>query len=214
MKDIGNIIKETEKVLALKDTCRENALADSRKLIRTCGKIIQKIQHNEDVAKDLLDVREDVRQLTVSLREHPDIYYSGFVTDALQEYCEAHILDAIVKSRDLPRPKELIVPHIAYIAGMGDAIGELRRFAVNSLKDENIEVAGKYLSIMEELYEALSSMSYYNSIAPIRRKQDIARALIEKTKSEVITANIASSLRRKMASLEKELRKKKRRGKK
>jgi translin len=214
MKNIRFIIKEIEGALILKDTCRETAFADARKLIRTCGRIIQEIQHNEDVTKDLLNTKRDVKKLKTTLKEHSDIYYSGFVIDALQEYCEAHILASIVKNRNLPKPEELMVPHAAYIAGMGDAIGELRRFAVNSLKDGNIEMADEYLFIMEDLYDALGSVYHYSSIAPIRRKQDIARALIEKTKSEVITAKIAYSLRRKMTSLEKELRKKKQRGKK
>ncbi|MFA5772704.1 MAG: translin family protein [Thermoplasmata archaeon] len=209
MNNLRNLMKETEKALASKDTCRESAFADARKLIRACGGIIQRIQHNEDVTKDLSSIRDDAKQLKNSLNEHPDIYHSGFVIDALQEYCEAHILASIIGNKNLPTPKELMVPHVAYVAGMGDAIGELRRFAVNSLKDENTEKAEKYLSIMEDLYDALNSVGHYNSISPIRRKLDIARALIEKTKSEVITAKTAGSLRRKMESLEKELRKKK-----
>ena len=112
---------------------------------------------------------------------------------------------AVINGKNLPTPKELDATDTSYLLGMGDAIGELRRFTLECLRDEDVENASSYLKKMERLYEALLRFKYPNALVSIRRKQDIARSLIEKTRGELTVAVRGRALEKKIEELEKKI---------
>jgi translin len=57
--------------------------------------------------------------------------------------------------------------------------------------DTNIDEAKYLFSIMDELCEGLLVFDVPDSILPIRRKQDIARGIIERTRSDLLNASIS-----------------------
>ena len=76
-----------------------------------------------------------------------------------------------------------------YLLGLGDVIGELRRFALDALRFNKIEEMQRMLSLMEKIYSELVFFDYPKAIVPgLRRKTDIGRSLVEKTRGDAATA--------------------------
>jgi translin len=59
------------------------------------------------------------------------------------------------------------------------------------------------LEMMEEMFLILMKFDYPDAIVSIRRKQDIARSILEKTRGEVAVAVSMRRLEIKLASLDK-----------
>ncbi len=196
LKEIGDIIEEE---LDEKDSVREIAIKSARMIIRLSSQSIIMMHRREDVNDIVRRLKEEVWHLKSLLKnQYPDLLYAGFVQNAIQEYCEAMIFRAIIGGEDIPSPKHLSINSEAYIMGLGDVVGELRREAVESLRSENFKRAEKCLKIMEEIYEILMRFNYPSGLVPLKPKQDTARALIEKTRSEITMALITERIAEKI----------------
>jgi translin len=171
---------------------RERALAASRRGVRSCANAIRALHRGEwDLARSLMDeARTAIADALEAVRDHPDIRFAGYLQDAQKEYAEARITEALVTGTDaLPGVDELGVEDAPYLNGMAEAIGEGRRFALDLLRQSQVDRAEAVLAIMEELYSVLVSMDYPDAITGnLRRTTDVARSLIEKTRGDVTTA--------------------------
>ncbi len=206
LEEIG---KEIEEVLDEKDSVREIAIKSSREIIRIASRVITKLHRRENEIEEIRRIKEEVWHLrSLLLNEYPDLFYSGFVQNALQEYVEALLLEAIINKKDIPSPKELYVNPSAYLMGCGDVVGELRREVLESLRVGNFNQAESYLQLMEEFYEMLMRFNYPSGLVPIKQKQDVARALVEKTRGEITIAAMNRNLELKIEKFEKEENKK------
>lgn len=205
MKNLQKIVGEIEKELDEKDTIREITLKSSRAVRRLSSSAILGTHRGENVNELIETAKEEASKLRGLLGEHPELYHAGFVENALQELCEASIILSIIEDEPLPSPKELGVTNSAYLLGLGDAVGELRRFSLEALRNNDVKKACGYLDIMEDIYTTLMRLDYPAAIVPLRRKQDIARSLVEKTRGEIAVAVRESSLEKKMEELEKKL---------
>lgn len=188
MKNLDAIASRIQARLDEKDTVREIAIKSSRAIIRISGSVIHSVHKGEDVEEMMSEAMDEAQRLHSLLLEHPEILNSGLVEDAMQELSEAAILISIYRERDLPTPEELAVPFTAYLMGLADCIGELRRFALESLRAGETEKATRYLEMMEEFFQVIMRFDYPDALVSIRRKQDIARSLLEKTRGEVAVA--------------------------
>ncbi len=194
LKSIGESIEDE---LDEKDSVREIAIKSSRAIIRLASESIIRMHRGEEIKELLRKLKEEVWHLKSLLStQYPDLLYAGFVQNAFQEYCEALILHSILQGEDIPSPKELGINSEAYLMGLGDVVGELRRETLESLRREEFERAEEYLRLMEEIYETLIRFNYPSGLLPLKPKQDTARALIEKTRSEITMALIATKIRR------------------
>ena len=97
------------------------------------------------------------------------------------------------------------LPGTAYVLGLADVIGELRRFALERLREGKADEASRYLDMMEELFLVIMRFDFPDAIIPIRRKQDVARSLLEKTRGEVAVALSAAMLQAKLESISRKL---------
>ncbi len=188
MKNQHKIYNTLKTQFDRKEKLRQQTFQQSRSIVNRAGGLIRRVHRDKDLAKlqkgvDLL--KKDVDKLRTSLKNHPDLYYSNTVEIAEQEFCEAYIFLSILKSGSLPEPTELKTTYNAYVLGLSDAIGEFRRSALNSLKAGNFDKAHEFLEIMEDLYDILIKFDYPSGLIAVRRKQDIARGVIEKTRSEI-----------------------------
>jgi translin len=104
---------------------------------------------------------------------------------AMQEWTEACMLLSIVRDEPLPSPKDLAVTAEAYIMGLGDVVGEVRRLAVSALGHGSVEEAEAHLQTMDLLTHALMRFEFPRSVLPMKPKQDMARSLLERTRGEV-----------------------------
>ncbi len=202
MKNLRDIIGEIEARLDEKDEVRELALKSSRAIARLSSAAIHSLHKGEDADASLREAREEAMKLRSVLEEHPDLYHSGFVENALQELCEASIVYAIAHGSPLPGPKECSATDASYLLGLGDAVGELRRFALEGLRRGDVAGAADHLKKMEDIFDALVRFDYPTALVALKRKQDIARSLIEKTRGEVAVATRGKALEDKIDHLE------------
>ncbi len=201
MKNLEEIIEGMEARLDEKDAVRELALKSSRTIARLAGEAVRRIHRGEDMIDLLREGRDRNGELSSALRDHLDIYYAGYIENAHQELAEASILHSIVENKPLPRPTDLEVTDKAYLMGLGDVVGELRRITLDALKRGDADAANEHLQQMEEIFTVLMRFDFPSALLAIKRKQDIARRLLEKTRGEVAVASYGKSLEEKMDSL-------------
>jgi len=188
---LENIISKIREVLDEKDQVRENALKITRETVRLSAEAIRAIHRGElENAKNMIkDVKEKLEDLATELRGHPDIYFSGYVYSAYQEYVEAAVLLSILDGSKIPSPEDLNVPYVPYLLGLGDVVGELRRQILDAIRKDQLDQGEFFLGIIEEIYEALSTLGYPNAIVPgLRHKCDVARNILEKTRGDLTNA--------------------------
>ena len=149
MKNLDDVISEIESRLDEKDEVRELAIKSSRTMARLAGSAIQGMHRGEDVQPGLQETREEVQKLRSLLDGHPDLIRAGFVENAMQEACEAFLVHAILSSEPLPTPKECGVTDTAYLLGLGDVVGELRRFALTALRGGGVSAGSPKLQRVE-----------------------------------------------------------------
>ncbi len=198
MKNLDEVISEIEARLDEKDEVRELAIKSSRTIARLAGGVIQGMHRGDEVATALGETREEVQKLRSLLEDHMELMHAGFVENAMQEACEAFLVHAILQGERLPHPKECGVTDTAYLLGLGDVVGELRRFALTDLRSGNVVSASRTLGQMEQILDALMRFDYPTALVALKRKQDVARSLIEKTRGEVAVAARSQELAEKL----------------
>ncbi len=203
MKGLRPIIDDIERELDEKDTVRELAVKSTRAIARVSGLAIRALHRGEEVQGLLAEAREEASKLKSVLEDHPEMYHSGMVEAAHQELVEASLSFSILHGEPLPAPEQLGVTATGYLLGLGDTVGELRRFALEGLKGGDVASAGRYLDMMEEIYDEIMRFDHPTALVAVRRKQDVARALIEKTRGEVAVAARGWELEKKLDGLRK-----------
>src|SRR3990172_922369 len=119
-----------------KHEARERALPRCREAVRHSANAIRAV-HRQDFAQaeELIGrARELVGEAKAALRDHGDTYHAGFVHDAQKEYVEACATYAVIAGHALPTPDTLGVELAAYLNGLGETVGELRRHLLDRLR--------------------------------------------------------------------------------
>ncbi len=210
MESIEDICGRIRDRFEAMDKARESALANSRKITRNSGDSIKAIHRGEwDQAERLMG---ETRQLNEFLKDlhgdFPEVYYSGYVEDAQVEFAEVSILYAVLKGEPLPTPESLMIGNAAYLKGVGDATGELRRHILDLIRKGRPDDAEKYLDVMDEFYTEMMSFDYPEAIMHgLRKKSDVARSLIERTRGDLTNALEIRGLQESMERFEKNIKK-------
>lgn len=126
-----------------------------------------------------------LREMIEFIGEHAEIGRFDEVSAAREEYSEASIIFKLKTSNAFPSPSEVGVSSGTYLLGLGDVPGELRRQALDALRQGDIERAEALLGTMERIYLSLVSMEETPFLRGLRRKLDTARGVIERTRSEL-----------------------------
>jgi len=191
-----------------RNLARDKALLRSRKLIRHCANSIRATHRLEfDTAVDLIHVAEEIATSLVSdLQAYPDLYYAGYTQDAMKEYAEANITYAFVKGNSLPDPEELGVEYPAYLGGLAEAVGELRRHTLDLVRRGDTQRAEELLGIMDEVYDVLVTFDFPDAITRgLRRQTDMVRGVTERTRGELTVAMRQDALRQALEDFEKRM---------
>jgi translin len=184
--------------LDARSVARERGLAASRSAIRSCGNAIRALHRYEiDGATKLLDEAQSyVDEARSALADYGDLLYAGFVHDAEKELAEARITFALVTRAEIPGPEDLAIPSTAYLKGMAESIGELRRHILDLMRHGELDRCEELLGAMDDMYYVLVSMDYPDGITfGLRRLTDVARSIIERTRGDFTTSVVQSSLR-------------------
>lgn len=177
---------------------RELGLTASRNAVRSCGNAIRALHRYEVETADalLVDAQAQVDAARSALADHPDLLYAGFVHDAEKELAEARITRALVTQAPLPGHEELGLSAAAYLKGMAEAIGELRRHILDLMRQGELKRCEELLGAMDDMYYLLVTMDYPDGITyGLRRLTDVARSIIERTRGDFTTSSIQSTLR-------------------
>jgi len=183
LDSIANRIRQT---FSSRDAARERVMPLCREAIRHCGNAIRAIHRQEfDQAAQLLkSARNRLTEVEPGISS-----YGGFVRDAQKEFAEGSITLALVTGNRLPDPDELGIDAAAYLNGMGEAVGELRRYLLDSMRQGNLSRGEELLSAMDDIYNALVTMDFPDAITGgLRRTTDMVRGVLEKTRSDLTLA--------------------------
>lgn len=192
-----------------KDSIREEGLKTSREVVRECRTASFALhgQDFEKADKSIKTAGKELEKLEALFEGHADIYHAGFVEHAQQEYSEVSVLSSLLKEEEkIPSPEELRVEYAAYLNGLGDVVGELRRHVLDLIREESFEKAEVFLGTMENIHAVLMDFDYPDAITRgLRRKTDVSRSLIEKTRGDVVNAIGQKKLETAMRNLESRL---------
>jgi translin len=191
MKNLDGIIEKIETHIGEKEKIREDALKASRDIIIFCRKGIQQLHRNQmtEAESYMKQASERLAQLYEVTTGHADVFHTGFVENAAQEFVEIQCLYNIMKGLDLPDPDVIQTTYSAYLLGLCDVVGELRRGALDFMLAGNTAKANEYLEYMDQIYDAIMSFDYPSALVPIKKKQDMVRSLIEKTRGELVVSS-------------------------
>jgi translin len=180
---------------------REQALPLCRSAIRFAANCIRAV-HRGDIeqAEQLLaQSRAAVSEAAEALSDFPQVRHAGFVHDAQKEYVEASATLALVNDRDLPLPRDLDVGGPAYLHGLSETVGELRRVLLDALRRGAIDECERTLSQMDDIYSMLVTVDYPDAMTGnLRRSTDAARAILERTRGDYTLAVQQDRLARKL----------------
>jgi translin len=193
------IFERIKQKLDADDEIREATLKATRNSIRLCQEAVRSIHRKEfEIARGKLEEASNlILELENNIKnKNPELYYKGSVLILIEDKTK------------IPSPEALNVSHYAYLSGLGDVIGELRRHSLDAIRDENFLEAERSLNTMEEIFNLLRSLDYPEGLIPgIRRKVDVARSLIEKTRSDLTYFKHGKTLVNKMNQLLESLKK-------
>ena len=188
-KNLEAIAERISLDFSARDAARENALRLCREIIRCSANAIRAVHRRENTKAEhlLSSARAMLKELNRDIfQKHNDLLHSGFVHDAQKEFAEASTTLAIVTGTTLPEPEELGVSYPAYLNGLGEAVGELRRYLLDSLRRDDLSRCEEILAVMDDIYATLVTMDFPDSITyGLRRTTDSVRGILERTRGDL-----------------------------
>jgi len=190
--------EKIERRLVSLNEIRDDLMRLSRDVVKYSGRSIESFHRKQinQTEQNLEKAENNLIELTKILETEPSFYQLGLVNVALQEYTEAKLLLDIVEKGKFSTVEELKVTEQTYLLGIADLIGELRRYILEKLLENEIEDAKSVYNTMKEIYGTFMQIDYgKNLVSDFRRKKDIARVLIERTLSDLLGAIQSEKIR-------------------
>ncbi|MHA1751816.1 MAG: hypothetical protein ACTSYZ_05545 [Candidatus Helarchaeota archaeon] len=192
MKTIEEIFDKIIEKLDLKNELREKIIKKSRRIIQNCGKCIKDIHNQkfEEIDKQIRDIEETIESLINEIKENnSEFLYNNNILIVYQEYTELKVFYSLINKDEYISFDELNAPITAYLNGLCDVTGELRRYCLDSIRKNDIDNAERALNYINEIYENLTNLNYPSGLIPnLRHKIDVTRSLAERTRSDVTIA--------------------------
>jgi len=202
---LASLMDDVRKQFDAKHAAREQSLALCRDALRHSANAIRAVHRNEfDGAEKLLaEAKTMLEQAGRALADHQDIFFAGFVHNAAKEFVEGCITLAIIAGRPLPSPADLGVEPAAYVNGLGEAVGELRRHLLDSLRGGDVGHCEECLTAMDDIYSVLVTFDYPDAMTGgLRRTTDAVRGILERTRGDLTLAVRQRHLERKLGDFE------------
>ncbi len=199
--DLEPLRTAVAEVFDAKYRARERGLANARKVIRSSANAIRALHRGETEEADALmaEAGSLLAEATEVLADHPDVGNAGFIHDAAKEYAEARLTAALGAGEPIPLPGDLGVETAAYLNGLGEAVGELRRRMLDLLRAGDLAAAEATLEAMDSVVEFLATIDYPDGMTGgLRRTTDVARALVERSRSDLTTTVVQERLRKEL----------------
>jgi translin len=195
---LSEIAEDARRALDENNAAREETLALSREIIRTAANTIRAVHRAEfeQAAAMLAPARAAAARMRERLRDKPGLYGAGYVHDCQKELAEAAITLALVKGERVPGPAELGVEFPAFLNGMGETVGELRRHVLDVIRGGDLDQGEMILRKMDDIYSSLVTFDYPDALTGgLRRTTDSVRGILEKTRGDLTTSLRQDQLR-------------------
>ena len=202
---LEEILTSIRKEIENDDEAREKILPLARESVRKFSQSIKATHRGsfDDAGKLLDEGRDLVKAATQEMKQSEFMEHSRTLNVAYQEMAEAANLLSLLNEGLFTPPDKYQIPSRAYLTGLADTVGELRRAVLDSLREEKIQRAEQLLEFMEEILEDLQTFDFPNALIPdLRRKCDVARSLIERTRGDLTAAVGQSRLVKELRSFE------------
>jgi len=188
LKNVKSSLQGISKSLQTSNASREFLIKNTRDVVILCSHSII-AAHKGDLRLAREKIKKAEAVLKVNQKKAKNNFKKYLITPE-QEFVEAHSFLAIVENKEIPSIKSLKVSEESYILGLLDCIGELKRFVLDNIRNDQLKKADRIFNVMENLYQALYPFAMYDKIVKeTRRKLDVNRILVEETRS-VITEEI------------------------
>jgi len=204
LEEVKRSLKSMESHFSSQLERRDRVLKESRDVISACSRAIINVHTGKmkDAEKELAQAGTLLR----TLKKSAGGSVSRYLVSPETEFVEASSVIALAKDRPVPSIDSLGASPEAYLLGLLDAIGELKRLVLDSMLRRKLPRAKKYFAVMEELYSMCSPMAVYDHVANgARRKIDVARMLVEDTRGLLAEEMGRETVNASMARLEKKL---------
>ena len=203
--NLDSIAEQIRLSFSAKDTAREKALPLFREVIRHCSNAIRAVHRQEfDQAKGLLQsARNLLNEAEQAIADYSELSSTGFIRDAQKEFAEGSITLALVTGNQPPTPDELGIDFTAYLNGLGEAVGELRRYLLDSMRKGDLSRGDELLSAMDDIYNILVTMDFPEAITyGLRHTTDRVRGILEKTRSDLTLVIRQKALEQRLGKFE------------
>jgi translin len=192
-----------------RDAIREKSLKSCRELIRLSSNSIRAAHRREqsEAGRILESASDLIRELHDELKSsHAEMPQSNYFHDAYKEYAEASITFDIVFNNDIPDPDKLRVTYSAYLNGLAESVGEIRRFLLDGLRQGDYVRSESLLDIMDQIYTLLITIDFPDAITfGLRRNTDNVRGILEKTRGDLTLIKQNATLQQRIDRLNRKL---------
>jgi len=164
-------------------------------------------QEFDQAAELLKSARNLLTESERAVTAYNELNNTGFVRDAQKEFAEGSIVLALVTGKQLPDPGELGIDAAAYLNGLGEAVGELRRYLLDGMRQGDLSRSEELLLTMDDIYSVLVTMDFPDAITGgLRRTTDMVRGVLERTRSDLTLAIRQKDLENRLEKFEDDIR--------
>ncbi len=206
--NLDTIAEQIRKDFTTKDKTREKVLPLCREVIRHASTAIRALHRQEFKPADKLlkSAHKLLREAEQTITSYSELEHAGFFHDAQKEFAEASITLALITENKAPTPDELEISFTAYLNGLGEAVGELRRYLLDSIRRDDLSRVEELLTAMDDIYNILVAMDFPDAITGgLRRTTDMVRGILERTRSDLTLVRQQSKLEKKLKLFEDKL---------
>ena len=204
MEDIKRSIRSMESHFSDQLERRDRVLKESRDVITSSSRAIISVHTGK--MKEAEEELSHAKSLLHSLKKSGEGSVSRYLISPEAEYVEASSVLALARGRPIPSLESLGASPEAYLLGVLDTVGELKRLVLDSIMHRKLAKARRYFGVMEDLYSICSPLAVYDHVVNgARRKIDVARMLVEDTRGLITEESRRESVSSSMARLEKKL---------
>ena len=184
LPQLEDVIQQIKKELMEKNKTHEETHEATRKATSLAKQSIL-LLHQKRLS-DSTKMLAEAKAIITKLKAQADQNLGGMFSAALQEYTEANILLTLVKEGRFVTPEEISVPSVEYVLGLADVIGELRRLALDYLREDKVEEGSECLDLMDQIFIQLLALDEaYMLVSGLRHKSDTSRRIIEATRGDI-----------------------------
>ncbi|MGA2199771.1 MAG: RNA-binding protein [Nitrososphaerales archaeon] len=184
---------------------RERILKESRDVILSCSRGIVLLHSGK--TKQARDEIGNAQKVLQKLRKDALGNLSRYLISPETEFVEASTVESIVLGTPIKDVHSLGVSDEAYLLGLLDTVGELKRLLLVTITEGEAKKTKEYFAAIEELYAHLSPFAVFDNVVNgVRRKIDVARMITEDARGIIAEETRRRALLSSIQSLQKDIR--------